>query len=196
MVGATQRAGVVETRPLAIAGALELISPVHRDQRGWFREWFREDALRSLDFVPRQANLSHSRQRTVRGLHYSLASAGQAKVVTCVVGHLDDVLVDVRVGSPTFGAHVIVSLRDDEGRSVLVPSGVAHGFVARSEIATMSYLLSSPYSPENEAAVNVFDDELAIAWHLDGEPILSNADRDAPSLSEQRASNLLPTFVS
>ena len=90
-----------------------------------------------LDFATEQANLSMSSRNVVRGLHYSLAPRGQAKVVTCVLGELDDVIVDVRVGSPTFGAVEIVHLAADQGRSVVLPAGVAHGFCVTSEHAAL-----------------------------------------------------------
>ena len=100
------------------------------DDRGHFREWYKmgdfEEA--GVDFHATQANLSMSSRNVVRGLHYSLAPEGQAKVVTCAYGELDDVIVDIRVGSPTFGRVEVVHLAAGEGRSVLVPVGAAHGY--------------------------------------------------------------------
>ena len=92
--------------PRAIPGLYVLESPVFGDERGFFREWFKapDAEAAGVDFTVRQANLSLSARDVVRGLHYSLAPEGQAKVVTCAAGSLDDVIVDVRVGSPTFGA--------------------------------------------------------------------------------------------
>ena len=88
-------------------------------------------------FSAQQANLSISKRNVVRGLHYSMAPEGQAKVVTCAHGELDDVIVDIRVGSPTFGRHEVVHLAADEERSVYVPAGVAHGFCVTSEVGAL-----------------------------------------------------------
>lgn len=181
---------------LSISGLYLLESPVWGDERGFFREWFKFDdfAAHSVGFHARQANLSMSKKNVVRGLHYSLAPEGQAKVVTCVYGALDDVIVDVRVGSPTFGHVEIVSLEAGAERSVLLPAGVAHGFCVTSDDAALSYLLSSPFNPGMELEINPLDAELAIAWQLSGEPILSPKDANAPSFADRLAAGELPQF--
>ena len=182
---------------LSIAGAWLLESPVWADERGFFREWFRlPDFLNeSADFCARQANLSHSVKNTVRGLHYSLAPEGQAKLVTCAAGEIDDVLVDVRVGSPTFGAVEIVHLGGDSGRSVYLPAGLAHGFCVSSDTGVLVYLLSSVFNAPVELEINPFDDELAVAWPLEGEPIVSEKDATAPTFAQRRDAGQLPAFV-
>jgi dTDP-4-dehydrorhamnose 3,5-epimerase len=186
----------VRAESLAIPGAFVLESPVWGDERGLFREWFQLDDLAEAGgFSPRQANLSISSRDVVRGVHYSLAPEGQAKIVTCAMGELDDVVVDLRVGSPAFGRVEVVTLRAEEGRGVLLPPGVGHGFVAVSERAAMCYLLSSPYQPAYELEVHPFDAELAIPWRLRGEAVLSAKDAAAPGLAERRDRGELPTFV-
>ena len=132
------------------------------DDRGFFREWFKRPDLDALgiSFAIEQANLSMSRRGVLRGLHYSIAPEGQAKLVTCAFGELDDVIVDVRVGSPTFGRVEVVRLAANEERSVLLPAGAAHGFCVRSEHAALSYLLSSPFNPTMELEINPFDETL------------------------------------
>jgi dTDP-4-dehydrorhamnose 3,5-epimerase len=186
----------VDVTALAVSGARRLDSPVHGDERGFFREWFKlpDLAAAGLGFTCQQANLSRSAQHVVRGLHYSLAPEGQAKVVTCADGELDEVLVDVRVGSPTFGRVEVVTLRAGDGASVYVPTGVAHGFVVRSATATLCYLLSSPYRPELELTIHPQDTELGVPWGVSGEPILSPRDAEAPSLALRRANGELPQF--
>jgi dTDP-4-dehydrorhamnose 3,5-epimerase len=188
----------VSPEPRAIAGLVVLDAPVWGDERGFFREWFKlsDLAVAGLDFGTRQANLSRSVRGVVRGLHYSVAPEGQAKVVTCVDGTLDDVIVDVRVGSPTFGAVEVVSLAGDLGRSVLLPAGVAHGFCVTSEVATLAYLLSSPYDAPFELEIDPFDPALAIPWPLSGEPIVSAKDGAAPSLAARLAADQLPAYRS
>ena len=182
---------------LSIDGAWLLESPVWADERGFFREWFRlPDFLNEgADFSAHQANLSHSVKNTVRGLHYSMAPEGQAKVVTCAAGEIDDVLVDVRVGSPTFGAVEIVHLAGDAGRSVYLPAGLAHGFCVTSDTGVLVYLLSSVFNAPVELEINPFDDELAVAWPFVGEPIVSAKDAAAPSFAQRRDAGQLPAFA-
>lgn len=180
-----------------IPGLYVLESPVWGDERGFFREWFQGPDLEAggVAFRARQANLSVSARNVVRGLHYSLADVGQAKVVTCVDGELDDVIVDVRVGSPTFARVEIVHLSAREGRSVHLPAGVAHGFCVTSERAALAYLLSSVFDASKELEIHPFDPELAVAWALTGATTLSEKDAAAPSLAERRAADQLPYYV-
>jgi dTDP-4-dehydrorhamnose 3,5-epimerase len=196
VVAAPDHVGVVELVPLGIDGAVRLESPVHGDPRGASREWFKLPDLVAggIGWTVQQANLSTSRRNSVRGLHYSLAAAGQAKVVTCVDGLIEDVLVDVRVGSPTYGVVITVTLDALVGVSVHVPAGVAHGFCVTGETGTLCYLLSSPYAPAVELEIDPFDSELAIAWPLTGDAILSEKDQSAPSLATRRERGELPVW--
>ena len=182
---------------LAIPGAYLLESPVWGDERGFFREWFTSGDLSAegIDFEPRQANFSFSARDVVRGLHYSLAPEGQSKLVTCVAGEVDDVIVDIRTGSPTFGRHELVHLTANAPHAVLLPGGAAHGFVVRSESAGLAYLLSSPYNAPLELEIDPFDGEVGIAWDLRAPAILSDKDRDAPSLEQRRRAGELPAFA-
>ena len=116
-------------------------------------------------------------------------------MVTCVYGALDDVIVDIREGSPTFGAVVTVSLAADQGTTVVLPAGVAHGFCVTSETAALSYLLSSPYDAPHELEIHPMDPEINVPWALSGEAILSEKDAAAPTLAERRAAGQLPRFA-
>jgi dTDP-4-dehydrorhamnose 3,5-epimerase len=185
----------VQTRPLAIEGLCEIESPVWGDDRGFFREWFKSTDLAALSFHTQQANLSRSTRNVVRGLHYSVAPVGQAKVVTCASGELADVIVDVRIGSPTFGVHEVVHLRGGDGRSLFLPAGVAHGFCATSDEAVLVYLLSSPYDPAHELEIHPFDATLSIQWPLSGDPVLSAKDAAAPSLAQRMSMGELPPYI-
>ncbi len=186
----------MKLRELEIVGLYVAESRVFGDDRGIFREWFKLADFESagVSFSTEQSNLSMSSRDVVRGLHYSISPRGQAKVVTCVFGALDDVIVDVRVGSPTFGRVVTVSLAADEGTSVVLPAGVAHGFCVTSEIAALSYLLSSPYDASLELEINPLDPAVNVPWNLSGEAILSEKDAVAPTLAERLAAGELPTF--
>lgn len=183
-------------RELEIAGLYVAESRVFGDDRGFFREWFKlaDFASAGVPFSAEQSNLSMSSRNVVRGLHYSIAPRGQAKVVTCVYGTLDDVIVDVRVGSPTFGRVVTVSLAADEGTSVILPAGVAHGFCVTSDTAALSYLLSSPYDAPNELEIHPLDPDINVPWNLSGEANLSEKDAAAPSLAQRQSAGELPTF--
>jgi dTDP-4-dehydrorhamnose 3,5-epimerase len=193
-VVATAEGSSVKLKPLSIFLAYVLESPVWGDDRGSFREWFKDEDFQNaaIDFHARQANLSVSKRNVVRGLHYSLAPEGQAKVVTCAHGELDDVIVDIRVGSPTFGKCEVVHLAAGEERSVYVPAGVAHGFCVTSDVGALAYLLSSPFNAALELEINPFDPEIGVPWTLSGEAIVSPKDANAPSLRERREANELP----
>ncbi|MGH3732062.1 MAG: dTDP-4-dehydrorhamnose 3,5-epimerase family protein [Acidimicrobiales bacterium] len=182
---------------LPIPGAFLLESPVWEDDRGYFREWFKWGDLEAagVAFPIQQANLSMSKRNVVRGLHYSLAPEGQAKIVTCACGELDDVLVDVRVGSPTYGLVEVVHLAASEERSVLIPAGIAHGFCMTSDIGVLTYLLSSPFNAEMELEINPFDEVLNVPWPLSGGAIVSPKDADAPTLGERLSKDELPRFM-
>ncbi len=179
---------------LSIGGAFLIESPVWGDDRGYFREWYKQSDLDKYGVVLpiQQANLSMSRRGVIRGLHYSLAPEGQAKLVTCAYGEVLDVIVDVRVGSPTFGAVETVHLAANEERSVVVPIGAAHGFCATSEVAALTYLLSSPFNAELELEINPFDESLGVAWPVTGEPIVSAKDARAPTLADRLRESQLP----
>ena len=181
---------------LSLPGVYLLESPVWGDERGFFREWFQSPDLLTagLDFSAHQANLSTSTRNVVRGLHYSLAPQGQAKVVTCVFGELHDVIVDIRVGSPAFGRLEVVHLAAGEERSVYVPAGVAHGFCVTSELGALTYLLSSPFNAAFELEIDPFDAEIDVPWTIDGEAIVSPKDAAAPSLRERRDAQELPRY--
>jgi dTDP-4-dehydrorhamnose 3,5-epimerase len=181
---------------LSIPGLFVLESPVWSDERGTFREWFKDEDFEEagLEFHAQQANLSVSKKNVVRGLHYSVAPKGQAKVVTCAHGELDDVIVDIRVGSPAYGRYEIVHLASDEERSVYVPAGVAHGFCVTSELGALAYLLSSPFNAAFELEINPFDEEINVPWTFDGVAVVSPKDVGAPSLRERSDAKELPLF--
>jgi dTDP-4-dehydrorhamnose 3,5-epimerase len=195
VVAATEEPAV-KLVELSIPDLYVLESPVWGDDRGSFREWFKDEDFQTtgLDFRTRQANLSVSKRNVVRGLHYSMAPEGQAKVVTCAHGELDDVIVDIRVGSPTFGRCEVVHLAAGDERSVYVPVGVAHGFCVTSDVGALVYLLSSPFNAPLELEINPFDDEINVAWPLSAEAVVSPKDAGAPSLRERREANQLPRY--
>ena len=171
---------------LDISGAWLYESPTHNDDRGYFREWFKAELVREQlgrDFEIAQTNLSRSRKGVVRGIHFSTAPEGQAKWITCANGALWDVVVDIRPNSPTFKRWSAVELRADDGKAVFISEGLGHAFIALEDETVVTYLLSSPYSPKDEHAINPNDPEIAIKWPKT--PLLfSEKDSAAPTLKE------------
>ena len=185
--------------PLGIEGVWLAESPVWHDDRGFFREWFKSDDIyeaTGVDFSIQQANISRSKRGVIRGIHYSLAPEGQAKWVTCVQGSILDVVVDIRPASATFKKYEIVELNGEEGLSLLIGAGLGHGFLTLEENTTISYLLSSPYSPNFEYEIQPTDPELSIDWHLEliggHEVVISPKDIQAQTLRELQTSGKLP----
>lgn len=186
----------MEIRELTIAGAFEIVPQVHGDQRGLFTEWYRFDRLAEAVGRPlplAQANLSVSAKGVVRGIHFADVPPGQAKYVTCVRGAVWDVVVDLRVGSPTFGRWEGIRLDDIERRAVYLSEGLGHGFCALTDDATLTYLCSTTYRPTAEHAVHPLDPDLGIEWPADA-PLLSARDAAAPSWAEAVAGGMLPSY--
>jgi dTDP-4-dehydrorhamnose 3,5-epimerase len=187
----------MKMRSLALVDAFEVVPDQHRDERGVFVEWFRPDLLGDfVGGVPQvgQANLSVSRRGAIRGLHLTRTPPGQAKYLGCLHGAIADVLVDLRVGSPTYGRHETVRLDDTDRHLVYVPEGFGHGFCALSESATVSYLCSTVYDPDRECVLNPLDPELGISWPVE-EPTLSAAAAAGPGLRELVDDGLLPAYA-
>jgi dTDP-4-dehydrorhamnose 3,5-epimerase len=188
----------VKARELAVPGAWELTPQVRTDSRGLFFEWFTDAAFTEfaghrLDL--RQANCSVSAAGVLRGVHFAQLPPSQAKYVTCLHGSVFDVVVDIRVGSPTFGTWDAVVLDDQARRSVYLSEGLGHAFLALENDSTVMYLCSAGYSPGREHTINALDPALNIAWPAaGGEPVLSDRDRDAPTLTQVQAAGLLPTW--
>ena len=186
----------MKIRPLTIEGAYEVTPVQHGDGRGVFLEWYRFDKLAEVVGHPldlAQANLSTSARDVVRGIHFADVPPGQAKYVTCVSGAILDVVVDIRVGSPTFGAWEAVALDDRERKAVYLAEGLGHAFCSLTEGATVTYLCSSTYRPGHEHGVDPLDPELGLAWPATV-PSLSAKDAAAPSLAEARAAGRLPLY--
>ena len=193
----------MEITPLAIEGAWVFTPRVHGDTRGTFLEWFAERTFvqatgHSLRLA--QANCSVSTSGVIRGIHFAAVPPGQAKYVTCASGAALDVVVDLRVGSPTFGRWEPVRLDGQSRRAVYLSEGLGHAFLALDDGTTVVYLCSEPYTPAREFAVHPLDPEIGIDWPTSnsrGEPlalVLSEKDQRAPMLEDARQAGLLPTL--
>lgn len=182
---------------LRIRGGFLVTPKVHGDARGVFLEWYRHDALTEAVGHPltlAQANCSVSTRGVIRGIHFADVPPGQAKYVTCLSGAILDVIVDVRLGSPTFGEHVAVRLDDEQRQALYLAEGLGHGFCVLSETATVAYLCSTVFNPEVERGIDPTDPDLDLPWPTDIEPVLSDKDCAAPSLSAAQQQGILPTW--
>ena len=169
----------LETR---LEGLVLLEPAVHRDDRGFFLETYRRDDYRRLgveaEFV--QDNHSRSQRGTLRAFHFQL-SPGQAKLVSAARGAIHDVVVDLRRKSPTYGRHESFELSDENNRQLYIPIGFAHGFCVVSEVADVTYKVSSYYNPETERGIAFDDPDLGVEWPV-SDPIVSERDRNNPRL--------------
>lgn len=187
----------MEAAPGAIDGVW-LFSPIVRgDDRGVFLESFKDSTFvetvgRRFDL--KQMNISVSRKGTVRGVHFADVPPGQAKYVQCFDGRILDVVVDIRVGSPTFGQWEAVELDSESRRGLYIAEGLGHAFCALTESVTVGYLCTEPYAPTREHGIHPLDSELDLPWPEGSDSLLSPKDASAPTLAEARASGLLPTF--
>lgn len=185
-------------RPLAVVGAYEFTPRIFPDERGIFVAPFQEpvfaEAVGRPLFPVAQSNHSRSRRGVVRGVHYTVTPPGTAKYVYCPSGRAIDIVVDIRVGSPTFGKWDSVVLDPVDFRAAYLPVGVGHAFVALEDDTVMSYLLSDSYVAENELALSPTDPALGLPLPGAAEAILSARDLAAPTFAEARKRGLLPSY--
>ena len=189
----------MEIRALKIADAFEITPRQFPDDRGVFLESFRGDLLaEAIGHRPEivQTNVSVSSRGTVRGIHFADVPPSQAKYVTALTGSLVDYIVDIRVGSPTFGQWDSVLLDTVDRRAVYLPEGMGHAFAALEDDTTAMYLVTAPYAPSREHGIHPLDPEVGLTLP-DGmeSPLLSPKDQAAPSLAEAREQGLLPTYA-
>jgi dTDP-4-dehydrorhamnose 3,5-epimerase len=164
----------------SLDGARLLKPVVHGDARGFFLESFRAEALADIEFV--QDNQSRSRHGILRGMHFQ---PGQAKLVRCVRGAIFDVIVDIRVGSPSFAQWEGFELNDETHHQLLVPDGFAHGFCVLSEVADVVYKVSAYYDPTAEGGFKFDDPAVGIEWPLAPDAMsVSARDAQAPTLAQ------------
>ena len=187
----------MQIRQLAVGDAYALDLVPHGDARGRFTEWYRADVLAEAVGHPLplvQANHSVSARGVLRGVHFALVPPGQAKYVYCPSGRVLDVVVDVRVGSPTFGAHDAVVLDSERPRAVYLAEGLGHAFLSLADGSSVTYLVSSGYDPTREFGISPTDPALDLPWPEDVAFELSAKDQQAPTLAEAREQGLLPTY--
>jgi dTDP-4-dehydrorhamnose 3,5-epimerase len=187
----------VDIRELAVPDSYVLDLVPHGDSRGRFTEWYRADVLAQetgFGLTLAQANHSVSARGVLRGVHFALVPPGQAKYVYCPAGRVLDVVVDIRVGSPTFGVCDAVELDGERPRAIYLAEGLGHAFVSLADHSSVTYLVSTGYSPGREFAVDPMDPDLDLPWPAGLEFELSAKDQAAPTLAAAREQGLLPTM--
>jgi dTDP-4-dehydrorhamnose 3,5-epimerase len=187
----------VRVTELSISGSWVFEPQRFDDERGLFVAPFQETAF--IEAVGRpmtvaQSNHSVSRRGVVRGVHFSDVPPGQAKYIYCPHGRLLDVVVDVRIGSPTYGRWEAVELSSETYGAVYLSEGLGHAFCALTDGAVAAYLCSTTYAPASERTVSALDPELRLPWPADLTPVLSARDATAPTLAEAAAAGLLPRY--
>ncbi len=172
---------VIET---GLDGPILVKPAVHEDSRGFFLESYRANLWREIGVGPEfvQQNHSRSARSTLRGIHFQ-TEPGQAKLVRCARGRIFDVAVDLRSSSSSFGEWEGFVLDDESHHQLFIPVGFGHGFCVLSEEADVTYLVSSYFDPETEAGIRWDDPDVGVDWPVD-EPIISDRDREAPTLAE------------
>ncbi|MFI9154906.1 dTDP-4-dehydrorhamnose 3,5-epimerase family protein [Streptomyces sp. NPDC053367] len=187
----------MKARELAVPGAWEFTPEVHRDSRGAFVAHYTESEFARVTGRRLRLGQNHhsiSRRGAVRGVHYADVPPGQAKVVCCTAGELLDVVVDLRVGSPTFGRWDSVVLDAHSYRAVYLEEGLGHAFIALRDGTVAAYLNSAEYNPSAEHEIDPFDPQLGLPWPSDVEYLVSDRDRGAPTLAEAERAGLLPSY--
>jgi dTDP-4-dehydrorhamnose 3,5-epimerase len=182
---------------LKVPGAWAFTPKQFPDSRGVFLEWFKADVVEQAighPFVLRQVNHSTSSRGTLRGVHYADVPPGQAKYVYVTRGAALDIIIDIRVGSPTFGVVEAVQLDDKERKAVYVGEGLGHAVIALTDDVNLSYLVTQPFAPAREHGITPLDPALDLPFPAGIEPLLSDKDAAAPTLAQAAEQGLLPSY--
>jgi len=184
-------------KPLEISGSWLVELNKYDDNRGYFFESFRFDLInKSLNrkFEVQQSNTSVSHKGTLRGIHYALNVPSQAKYIQCLHGCIEDFIIDIRLGSPTFGKFQSIKLEASNPQAIFIEEGLAHAFVSLLDNSIVTYNVNQIFNPSNEKGINPFDKTLNIKWpNLDLK--LSTKDSDEINLEAAKSKNLLPDYL-
>lgn len=147
---------IQELKACNLDGVYEIIPKVFTDKRGKFVKTFHIDEFKSygLETIFREQYFSYSKKRVIRGLHFQIPPYDHVKLVYCAIGEVEDVVLDIRKGSPTYGQYEIFKLSSEKGNILYIPKGFAHGFCVTSEEALLIYNVSSTYSPEHDSGIH------------------------------------------
>jgi NDP-hexose 3,5-(Or5-) epimerase len=187
----------MEIHELSLPGVFRVSPEKHEDVRGHFYEAFKRDALAEAVGHPlniEQTNCSVTCRGGIRGIHGTNVPPGQAKLVTCVRGAVLDMVIDLRVGSPTFGKYEVAWLDASSSSAIYISEGLGHAFMALTDDSCVYYQCSTSYMPDLEIVLNPLDPDLALPWGLIDEPVLADKYLAAPTLEEAAAKGMLPTY--
>lgn len=183
---------MLEIRETKLKGVFEIFPKVFGDARGWFMETWSDRELKAAGIAVTFMQDCHSfsaKKGTLRGLHYQLNPMAQAKILRVTRGEIFDVTVDIRRGSPQYAQWVGVRLSAENKKQLFIPRGFAHGFLTLTDDVEVQYKADNYYSPEHDGGVRWDDPVIGVAWPA--EPvILSDKDRNAPTLAERAAAGL------
>jgi len=186
--------------PLSIEGSWVFTPKQIPDDRGSFHEVFKLPNLAEalgFGFEVKQVNQSISAAGVVRGIHWADVPPGQAKYIFCSKGSIWDVVVDIRVGSPTFGRFDGVELNEENGKCVLIKEGLGHVFLSLENETVVNYLCSEPFNPLSEHGINPLDSDLGIPFETKlsrASLVISPKDSNAPSFKQAQEARILPVF--
>ena len=186
----------MKAHPLKISGSWKIEFQKFEDNRGFFYESFKAEEFPKLigrNFDIKQTNTSSSSKGSVRGIHYALVPPSQAKLVQCQRGSIKDYVIDIRIGSPTFGQFEAIDLDEGSASAIFIEEGLAHAFVALENNTIVTYYVSEKYNPEREKGINPFDKTLNILWP-EIDLILSEKDKAATSLEQAKSQGILTTY--
>jgi NDP-hexose 3,5-(Or5-) epimerase len=187
----------VNITEMTIPDAYRVLPERLSDRRGCVYEFHRDGTLSAVlgrPFVVRQVNYSVSCRGTVRGIHATAMPPGEAKLITCVRGAILDAVVDLRVGSPTFGRFEMTRIDADSGIGIYVSEGLGHAFLALTDDSCVSYLCSEEYVPGRMIDVQPLDPDIGIPWPLEEPAVMSDKDAAAPGLRAAADAGLLPGY--
>lgn len=178
--------------PLELPGLVLIEPKIFRDDRGFFAETFKlsdfENNGIECHFV--QDNHSNSQRDVLRGLHYQANPKAQGKLIRVLKGSVFDVVVDLRIDSPTYGKSINLVLNDENNNMLWIPAGFAHGFCVLSETVDFIYKCTNYYDPAAERGIRWDDATLNIPWPTEN-PILSAKDTCYPSLQDVNQTELV-----
>jgi dTDP-4-dehydrorhamnose 3,5-epimerase len=174
---------MITLKPSALQGCFELHPKVFDDARGRFvkvfhEHFFREQGLET-SFAEEYYSISH--KNVIRGMHFQLPPMDHVKLVYCAHGEAMDVVIDLRIDSPTYGQHEVFELTSAKANCLYIPKGMAHGFFARSPKVIMVYKVSTIYSSEHDAGI--LWNSAGISWPA-VQPVLSARDKSFPSMAD------------
>ena len=186
----------MKAHPLSISGSWKIEFQKFDDNRGFFYESFKEEDFKNQigrNLNIKQTNTSSSSKGSVRGIHDALVPPSQAKLVQCQRGSIKDYVIDIRIGSPTFGKFEEIELNDNSATAIFIEEGLAHAFVALENQTVVTYYVTEKYNSEREKGINPFDKTLNILWP-EIDLILSEKDKAAISLEQAKDQGILTTY--